>query len=60
MRIILMLIKKEFLQVFRSPLLMSILIVAPMVAWLDYAPEKQKGLAASAYGGLGMALGNNV
>ena len=34
-------------------------IVAPMVAWLDYAPEKQKGLAASAYGGLGMALGNN-
>ena len=34
MRIILMLIKKEFLQVFRSPLLMSILIVAPMVQFI--------------------------
>ena len=34
-------------------------IVAPMVAWIDYAPEQQKGLASSAYGGLGMALGNN-
>lgn len=34
-------------------------IVAPMVAWLDYAPDNQKGLASSAYGGLGMALGNN-
>ena len=35
-------------------------IVAPMVAWLDYAPDDKKGMAASAYGGLGMALGNNV
>jgi len=34
MRIILILIKKEFLQVFRSPLLLSILIVAPMVQFL--------------------------
>ncbi|MEH7494219.1 MFS transporter [Neobacillus niacini] len=34
-------------------------IVAPMVAWLDLAPEKSKGTASSAYGGLGMALGNN-
>ncbi|MCC6097469.1 MULTISPECIES: MFS transporter [Limosilactobacillus] len=34
-------------------------IVAPMVAWLDLAPENQKGTASSAYGGLGMALGNN-
>ncbi|KWX86223.1 MFS transporter [Paenibacillus riograndensis] len=34
-------------------------IVAPMVAWLDLAPEKGKGTASSAYGGLGMALGNN-
>lgn len=34
-------------------------IVAPMVAWLDLAPENGKGTAASAYGGLGMALGNN-
>ena len=34
-------------------------IVAPMVAWLDYAPDDKKGMAASAYGGLGMALGNN-
>jgi MFS family permease len=34
-------------------------IVAPMVAWLDMAPEDGKGTASSAYGGLGMALGNN-
>lgn len=34
-------------------------IVAPMVAWLDLAPEDGKGTASSAYGGLGMALGNN-
>lgn len=34
MRIILMLIKKEFLQVFRSPLLLSILLVAPMVQFI--------------------------
>ncbi|MCQ2272520.1 MAG: ABC transporter permease [Bacteroidales bacterium] len=34
MRVILMLIKKEFLQVFRSPLLLSILIVAPMVQFI--------------------------
>lgn len=34
-------------------------IVAPMVAWLDYAPEDGKGTASGAYGGLGMALGNN-
>lgn len=34
-------------------------IVAPMVAWLDLAPEHGKGTASSAYGGLGMALGNN-
>ncbi len=34
-------------------------IIAPMVAWLDYAPEGREGLASSAYGGLGMALGNN-
>ncbi|TNG93053.1 SLC45 family MFS transporter [Pasteurellaceae bacterium USgator11] len=34
-------------------------IVAPMVAWLDSAPEEGKGTASSAYGGLGMALGNN-
>jgi MFS family permease len=34
-------------------------IVAPMVAWLDLAPESGKGTASSAYGGLGMALGNN-
>ncbi|MCM3171777.1 MULTISPECIES: MFS transporter [Paenibacillus] len=34
-------------------------IVAPMVAWLDLAPEQGKGTASSAYGGLGMALGNN-
>lgn len=35
-------------------------IVAPMVAWLDLAPEQGKGTASSAYGGLGMALGNNA
>lgn len=34
-------------------------IVAPMVAWLDLAPEGGKGTASGAYGGLGMALGNN-
>lgn len=34
-------------------------IVAPMVAWLDLAPDHGKGTASSAYGGLGMALGNN-
>lgn len=34
-------------------------IVAPMVAWLDLAPDSGKGTASSAYGGLGMALGNN-
>lgn len=34
-------------------------IVAPMVAWLDLAPENGKGTASGAYGGLGMALGNN-
>ncbi|HEL1596254.1 TPA: MFS transporter [Streptococcus suis] len=34
-------------------------IVAPMVAWLDMAPEEGKGTASGAYGGLGMALGNN-
>lgn len=34
MRIILMLIKKEFLQVFRNPLLRSILVVAPLVQFL--------------------------
>ncbi len=34
MRIILMLIKKEFLQVFRNPLLRSILVVAPMVQFI--------------------------
>lgn len=34
-------------------------IVAPMVAWIDLAPEESKGTASSAYGGLGMALGNN-
>ena len=34
MRIIFILIKKEFLQVFRNPLLMSILIVAPLVQFL--------------------------
>lgn len=34
-------------------------IVAPMVAWIDFAPENGKGAASGAYGGLGMALGNN-
>lgn len=34
-------------------------IVAPMVAWIDLAPETSRGTASSAYGGLGMALGNN-
>lgn len=34
-------------------------IVAPMVAWLDFAPEGSRATASSAYGGLGMALGNN-
>ncbi|MCX8671874.1 MFS transporter [Gilliamella sp. B2865] len=34
-------------------------IVAPMVAWIDFAAEERKGTASSAYGGLGMALGNN-
>lgn len=34
-------------------------IVAPMVAWLDFAEDDKKGTASSAYGGLGMALGNN-
>lgn len=34
-------------------------IVAPMVAWLDFAPKDGKATASSAYGGLGMALGNN-
>lgn len=34
-------------------------IVAPMVAWIDFAAEDRKGSASSAYGGLGMALGNN-
>lgn len=34
-------------------------IVAPMVAWIDMAPEDGKATASSAYGGLGMALGNN-
>lgn len=34
-------------------------MVAPIVAWLDMAPEGGEGTASSAYGGLGMALGNN-
>lgn len=34
-------------------------MVAPMVAWLDLAADEHKGKASSAYGGLGMALGNN-
>lgn len=34
-------------------------VVAPMVAWIDLAPEDNKGTASGAYGGLGMALGNN-
>ncbi|MBR6333923.1 MAG: ABC transporter permease [Bacteroidales bacterium] len=36
MRTILILIKKEFLQVFRNPLLLSILIVAPMVQFMIF------------------------
>ena len=36
MRIILMLIKKEFLQVIRNPLLLSILVVAPMVEFMIF------------------------
>lgn len=36
MRIILMLIKKEFLQVFRNPLLLSILVVAPLVEFMIF------------------------
>lgn len=28
-------------------------IVAPMVAWIDMAPENGRGTASSAYGGLG-------
>ncbi len=35
-------------------------IVAPMVAWIDFAPKDGRGTASSAYGGLGMALGNNA
>ena len=34
MRVILMLIKKEFLQVFRNPLLWKILIIAPLAEFL--------------------------
>ena len=34
-------------------------MVAPIVAWLDMAPKGSEGTASSAYGGLGMALGNN-
>lgn len=34
-------------------------IVAPMVAWLDLAPADGRATASGAYGGLGMALGNN-
>ena len=34
-------------------------IVAPMVAWIDFAPDNGRSTASSAYGGLGMALGNN-
>ena len=36
MRTILILIKKEFLQVFRNPLLLSILVVAPMVEFMIF------------------------
>lgn len=36
MRIILMLVKKEFLQVFRNPLLLSILVVAPLVEFMIF------------------------
>ncbi|KRL59172.1 MFS transporter [Latilactobacillus fuchuensis] len=35
-------------------------IVAPMVAWIDLAPKDSRDTASSAYGGLGMALGNNA
>lgn len=35
-------------------------IVAPMVAWLDFAPDNGQATASAAYGGLGMALGNNA
>lgn len=34
-------------------------IVAPMVAWIDFAEDKHQGTASSAYGGVGMAFGNN-
>ncbi|MDK1726655.1 MFS transporter [Dellaglioa algida] len=34
-------------------------IVAPMVAWIDLASEDNQGTASGAYGGLGMAIGNN-
>lgn len=34
-------------------------IVAPMVAWIDFTEEKHQGVASSAYGGIGMAFGNN-
>ncbi|MFC6253332.1 MFS transporter [Secundilactobacillus hailunensis] len=34
-------------------------MVAPIVAWIDMAPKGSEGTASSAYGGLGMALGNN-
>lgn len=36
MRVILILIKKEFLQVFRNPLLLSILVVAPIVEFMIF------------------------
>ena len=36
MRTILILIKKEFLQVFRNPLLISILVVAPLVQFVIF------------------------
>lgn len=36
MRTILILVKKEFLQVFRNPLLLSILVVAPLVEFLIF------------------------
>lgn len=34
-------------------------IVAPMVAWIDFASKEGRGTASSAYGGIGFALGNN-
>lgn len=34
-------------------------IVAPMVAWIDFASQEGRGTASSAYGGIGFALGNN-